>query len=76
MFKVRFVFGGSKGRGRVSVVLLYIEIDILEEEDDIIELLCFDIKKLNFWYSFEKLKNMKNLKKKRFVFYDVLKKYY
>lgn len=76
MFKVRFVFGGSKGRGRVSVVLLYIEIDILEEEDDIIELLCFDIKKLNFRYSFEKLKNIKNLKKKRFVFYDVLKKYY
>lgn len=76
MFKVRFVFGGSKGRGRVSVFLLYIEIDILEEEDDIIEFLCFDIKKLNFWYSFEKLKNIKNLKKKRFVFYDVLKKYY
>lgn len=74
--KARSVSGGSKGRGRASVAPSYTETDTSEEEDDTTESSCFDTKKLNFRYSFEKLKNTKNPKKKRPAFYDVLKKYY
>lgn len=74
--KARSVSGGSRGRGRASVAPSYTESDTSEEEDDTTESSCFDTKKLNFRYSFEKLKSAKNPKKKRPAFYDVLKKYY
>lgn len=67
---------GSKSKGRASVAPSYTETETSEEEDDASTSSIFDTKKLNFRYSFEKLKGSKNPKKKRPAFYDILKKYY
>ncbi|XP_061182056.1 uncharacterized protein LOC133190434 [Saccostrea echinata] len=66
---------GKKSRGKANLAPSYIESDTSEEDDTTVST-CFDTKKLNFRYSFEKLKSSKGGKKKKPAFYEILKKYY
>ncbi|XP_062619006.1 uncharacterized protein LOC134280573 [Saccostrea cucullata] len=66
---------GRKSRGKASLAPSYIESDSSDEDDTTIST-CFDTNKLNFRYSFEKLKCPKGGKKKKPAFYEILRKYY